>query len=80
MANGSNYGFYYSTDKKNWQLVKDGMDAKFLSTQTAGGFVGVVFAMYATSFKKESNAKAYFNWFDYKGNDPVFREKNLVQK
>jgi len=80
MANGGNYGFYYSADKKNWQLLKDSVDGKFLSTQTAGGFVGVVFAMYATSLKKESNTKAYFNWFDYKGNDPVFKEKNLVQK
>ena len=80
MANGSNYGFYYSLDKKDWQLVKDGVDAKFLSTQTAGGFVGVVFAMYATSLKKESNTKAYFNWFEHKGNDPVYKDKKLVQK
>jgi len=70
--NNSVYSFYYSTDNKKWNLLKQ-TDAKFLSTKTAGGFVGTVIGMYATSLGKESNTKAYFDWFEYRGNDPVFK-------
>jgi len=33
-------------------MLKDNVDGKFLSTETAGGFVGSVFAMYAAFFWK----------------------------
>ncbi len=52
------------------QLIIDG---HFLSTKTAGGFVGSVFGMYATSLGKVSNANAYFDWFKYIGMDDIYK-------
>jgi xylan 1,4-beta-xylosidase len=69
------YAFYYSGDGKKWELLKMGVDARWLSTQTGGGFVGCVFALYASSHAKESNTKATYHWFEYRGNDEVFRKK-----
>jgi len=69
-ANKDLYNFYYSVNNK-WQLLKDNLDGKFLSTKIAGGFVGSMFALYATSQGKETKSKAYFNWFEYKGNDEI---------
>ncbi|MFL5811574.1 MAG: hypothetical protein ACJ749_18770, partial [Flavisolibacter sp.] len=74
-ANGSLYSFYFSTGTYKWQLLKDKVDAKFLSTETAGGFVGCVFGMYATSLGENSDSKVYFDWFEYRGDDEVFKVK-----
>jgi len=69
-ARDSAYFFYYSPDNKTWiSMTSQGTDARFLSTKTAGGFVGSVFALYATSMGKESNNKVFYNYFNYKGND-----------
>ena len=62
----------FSTDGKKWTTLKE-VDGKFLSTATAGGFVGSVFGLYATSLGKSSKAKAYYEWFKYKGADAVFQ-------
>lgn len=70
--NKSVYYTAFSTDGKNFTPLQQ-VDGKFLSTATAGGFVGSVFGLYATSLGKESGTKAYFDWFDYKGNDEVFK-------
>jgi xylan 1,4-beta-xylosidase len=71
------YTFYYSTDNKNWTEVKK-VDGKFLSTKLAGGFggnfVGVTVGLYATSLGKPSTNSAAFDWFQYSGNDEVFRK------
>ncbi len=72
-ANDSEYSFFYTTANSHWILLKDRVDGKFLSTKEAGGFVGSVFALYATSLGKEANSKAYYDWFEYRGNDDVFK-------
>ncbi|RYY71766.1 MAG: glycoside hydrolase family 43 protein [Chitinophagaceae bacterium] len=72
-AEGSTYSFYYSPNGKNWTLLKDKVDAKFVSTKTAGGFVGCIYGMYATSSGKPSTNTASFQFLTYKGNDPVYR-------
>lgn len=73
-ARNSEYYFYFSRDGKNWiYMTREGMDAKFLSTKTAGGFVGAVYALYATSLGKESDNKAWFDHFSYQGTDPLFK-------
>jgi len=66
------YRISFSTDGKVWTKLKDA-DARLLSTATAGGFVGSVFGMYATSSGKPSNTKANYDWFEYEGNDDVFK-------
>lgn len=72
-ADLATYSFYYSLDNHSWILLADKLDGKFLSTKIAGGFVGSLFALYTTSIGMESNNKAYFNWFEYKGDDAVYK-------
>lgn len=75
VSEGATYSFYWSADNKKWNLLLNNVDGKFLSTSVAGGFVGSVFGMYATSLGKPSNSKAYFDWIEYKGNDDVYKQK-----
>ena len=63
VAKGSTYSFYYAEKENDWILLKEGVDAKFLSTRTAGGFVGCIYALYATSLGQPSDARAWFDWF-----------------
>ncbi len=70
----ADYAFWFSTGDNKWELLKDKVDGKFLSTSTAGGFVGSVFGLYASSNGKTSESKAYFDWFEYKGDDEVFKQ------
>jgi alpha-N-arabinofuranosidase len=66
------YTFSWSSDGKRWEKLKE-LDGRFLSTATAGGFVGSVFGLYATSMGEQSAGKASFDWFEYTGKDAVFR-------
>ena len=66
------YSVSYSTDGRKWIALKD-VDGKFLSTATAGGFVGCVFGLYATSTGKMSDNLAEFDWFEYRGMDEVYK-------
>jgi xylan 1,4-beta-xylosidase len=72
-AEGNVYSFLYTTDRVNWQVLKDNVDATFLSTRVAGGFVGCVYALYATSLGQHSKNTAYFDWFEYAGDDEIYR-------
>lgn len=72
-AEGAAYSFYFSTDGNNWSLLKDKVDAKFVSTKTAGGFVGCIYGMYASSSGEKSSNTASFKYLKYTGNDPVYR-------
>jgi xylan 1,4-beta-xylosidase len=73
VAEGRLYHFYFSTGT-SWQLLKDKLDAKFLSTHDAGGFIGCLFGMYATSSGGQTSNTASFKYLRYSGNDPVFRK------
>jgi xylan 1,4-beta-xylosidase len=72
-AVGEYYDFYYATSSKNWILLKDKLDAKYLSTQEAGGFIGCIFGLYATSSGKPSTNNASFQYLKYSGNDAVYK-------
>jgi alpha-N-arabinofuranosidase len=72
-AHGNVYSFFYAFDANNWKLLKDSVDAKYLSTRVAGGFVGCMYALYATSLGKPSDNISYFDWFEYLGNDEVYK-------
>jgi alpha-N-arabinofuranosidase len=74
-AKNSKYAFYYADKKDNWQLLMDNVDGKYLSTKGAGGFVGCLYTMYATSNGKPSNNKAVFDWFECKNDDDVYKNK-----
>jgi alpha-N-arabinofuranosidase len=40
-------------------------ETRYLSTEVAGGFTGVYFAMYATGNGAPCRNAADFDWFDY---------------
>ncbi|GCE12274.1 glycoside hydrolase family 43 protein [Tengunoibacter tsumagoiensis] len=40
-------------------------ETRYLSTEVAGGFTGVYFAIYASGNGQECQTPAYFDWFDY---------------
>lgn len=73
VAEGGFYSFYFSKGD-SWELLKDKLDAKFLSTQVAGGFIGCLFGMYATSSGSQTTNTASFKYLKYSGNDPMFRK------
>ncbi|MEJ2052402.1 MAG: glycoside hydrolase family 43 protein [Calditrichaceae bacterium] len=68
-ANGDVYNFYYSNDGIDWIIVKENVDASYLSTEKAGGFVGCMYALYATSSGLESDNSVLVDWFEYEGSD-----------
>ena len=72
-ADGNTYSFFYSRNDSSWTPLKQGVDATFLSTRTAGGFVGVVYGMYATSLHQSSSDTAYFDWLEYIGDDDIYK-------
>ena len=71
-AHGNTYAFLYGVGGKHLRVLKDSVDATFLSTKIAGGFVGSIYALYATSLGEATNTRAYFDWFEYTGNDEVY--------
>ena len=73
-AHGNLYSFLYSLGPNKWSSLKDSIDGTYLSTKVAGGFVGCMFALYATSLGNPSESKAYFDWFKYKGDNEVYRK------
>lgn len=48
-GDGRFYSFYFSEQNGEWQTLAQGVDAVNLSTNHAGGFIGTVIGMYATS-------------------------------
>jgi len=81
VSEGTTYSFYWSTasastmDNVKWNVLLSGVDGKFLSTKTAGGFVGSMFGMYTTSLGKPSSSSVTYGLFEYKGNDDVYKKK-----
>jgi xylan 1,4-beta-xylosidase len=69
---GDTYSFYFSKGAQ-WELLQDKVDAKLLSTQVAGGFIGCLFGMYATSSGEQTSNSASFKYLKYSGNDPMFQ-------
>jgi xylan 1,4-beta-xylosidase len=72
-ARGNVYSFSFAVEQSKWIVISDSVDATFLSTRVAGGFVGCMYALYATSLGYSSGSEAYFDWFEAKGNDEVYR-------
>lgn len=72
-ADGDRYSFHYALKPGDWVLLKDKVDGKFLSTQVAGGFIGCVFGMYATSSGVEGSNTASFKYLRYAGNDSMYK-------
>lgn len=57
--------FSYSTDQTVFYTLADHVDARILSTDVAGGFVGNTIGMYASANGTASDAYANFDYFLY---------------
>jgi len=68
-AKGKYYNFSYALNDTDWTLLKENVDATFLSTKKAGGFVGTIYGMYTTSSGEKSTNKAVYHWFENKNKD-----------
>ena len=66
-ALGQEYSFYYGEDINNLIALEEKADGRILSTDIAGGFVGTVIGLYASSKNTISDNWAYFDWFEYLG-------------
>jgi xylan 1,4-beta-xylosidase len=72
-SEGEYYSFYCAFKPNDWIPLKEKVDAKFLSTEVAGGFIGCVYGLYATSSGKETSNNASFKYLRYSGNDPMYK-------
>lgn len=73
---GFSYSFWYAVSKGKkvkWKLLLDKVDGKFLSTKTAGGFVGAMYVLYATSNGRVSGRSVYYDWFECRNNDKPYQ-------
>ncbi|HRX94687.1 MAG TPA: glycoside hydrolase family 43 protein [Chitinophagaceae bacterium] len=74
VANNDKYSFYYATQENKWQLLFADADGKYLSTKGAGGFVGTLYGMYATSDGVSSDNKAVYDWLEISNDDDVYKK------
>ncbi|MBU0472970.1 MAG: glycoside hydrolase family 43 protein [Bacteroidetes bacterium] len=74
-ADGKDYSFQYSFDNTNWITLKDKVDGTYLKCDIPRDFVGCIIAMYASSNGESSQNKAFYNWFEYAGNDEIYNIK-----
>lgn len=58
------YTFYYATDGRHFTELGRA-DTRYLSTETAGGFTGMMLGLFATSSAQNPTAQADFRYFDY---------------
>ena len=63
-ARESKYNFYFSEKGDDYQPLLRDVDATYLSTETAGGFVGCMYGLYATSNGEVSSNHASFGYFE----------------
>lgn len=63
-ANRDRYVFSYGASKDELQPLGEG-ETRYLSTEVAGGFTGVYFAMYSSGNGSPCQEPADFDWFDY---------------
>lgn len=64
-AYNQNLTFSWGKTEENLEVIADGLDGRVLSTDRAGGFVGTVIGMFASS-PLDGAKHADFRWFEYK--------------
>ena len=58
------YTYSYSTDGKTYRKLGS-LNARYLSTETVGGFTGIMLGLFATAGSDASKATAEYDYFDY---------------
>lgn len=69
-ADRDRYVFSCGPGEKDLRPLGEG-ETRYLSTEAAGGFTGVYFAMYASGQGTPCTTPADFDWFEYSGRDDV---------
>jgi alpha-N-arabinofuranosidase len=64
-ADMGEYHFKYAVDENPFKEIADG-EIKYLSSEVAGGFIGVYFGLYATGNGFKNSSPADFEYFKYK--------------
>jgi alpha-N-arabinofuranosidase len=64
-GDGLKYQFLIGPDKDRLAPLGPPQDGTILSTQRAGGFIGTLVGLFATSQGESSATAAAFDWFDY---------------
>ena len=59
------YTFYFADPKSQQYKELGKLDTRYISTEVAKSFTGVMIGLYASSNGKAGKAKAYYDWFDY---------------
>ena len=72
-ARGDAYAFHYAVAEDQWETLAEGLDASYIRADVPRDFTGCIYALYATSSGEESTSKAYFDWFEYSGNDDMYK-------
>ncbi len=62
----SSYQFAYKESPMDKITIVGNVDTRYLSTEVAGGFTGVMVGLFTSSNGKPTNAQAFFDWFDYR--------------
>ncbi|MCA1744457.1 MAG: family 43 glycosylhydrolase, partial [Bacteroidales bacterium] len=76
-SNHAVYTFSFSEDGKSWSPIGGEQDARFLSTESAGGFVGCLYGMYTVSLgNSNEDIRAGYDWFEYTGADEIYNTLN----
>ncbi len=65
-AKGAKYDLAFAEQANQWKVLAT-LDGKYLSTQEAGGFVGALFALYASANGQASTNTVSFKYLDYEG-------------
>jgi alpha-N-arabinofuranosidase len=68
-GNASRYSFYFDGGEGGAYTELGRLDTRYLSTEVAGGFTGVMIGLYASSNGKPDGASAYYDWFEYRVNE-----------
>lgn len=65
------YRCYFAEGDEGWQAIGSDLDAKLLSTETAGGFNGCLYGMFAANMDDNTVSSSIVNyyWFEYEGDD-----------
>jgi alpha-N-arabinofuranosidase len=58
------YFFSYALGDQDFKIIGK-TETRYLSSEVAGGFTGVYFAMYAVGGGRKSTTPAFFDWFEY---------------
>jgi xylan 1,4-beta-xylosidase len=64
-ADKDDYSFYYKTSGGKIKFLATAK-TRYISTEVAGGFMGVMIGLYATGNGKKCESPADFDWFEYR--------------